>query len=247
MAKVIIIGGGVAGMSAAHELIERGFEVEVFERNPDYVGGKARSVDVPESDQTVPGRYLPGEHGFRFFPGFYAHVTDTMKRIPMGAGVSVMDNLVSTLTVLISQAENKPILVPVNFPRSLKDVKQLFSGFQAMSEELSEDDIAYFSGRVWRLMTSCQARFDQEYDSISWWDFTGAANRSPAYQKLLAGRPDAQPGGLQGPYCQHPHGGRHLSATDLPDAGSRRPAHRPRVERPHQRGLAHPLAPAPVE
>lgn len=187
MAKVIIIGGGVAGMSAAHELIERGFEVEVFERNPDYVGGKARSVDVPGSDQTVPGRYLPGEHGFRFFPGFYAHVTDTMKRIPMGAGVSVMDNLVSTLTVLISQAENKPILVPVNFPRSLKDVKQLFSGFQAMSEELSEDDIAYFSGRVWRLMTSCQARFDQEYDSISWWDFTGAANRSPAYQKLLAG------------------------------------------------------------
>jgi uncharacterized protein with NAD-binding domain and iron-sulfur cluster len=33
MPKVIIIGGGVAGMSAAHELIERGFEVQVFERN----------------------------------------------------------------------------------------------------------------------------------------------------------------------------------------------------------------------
>ena len=32
MPKVIILGGGVAGMSAAHELIERGFEVQVFER-----------------------------------------------------------------------------------------------------------------------------------------------------------------------------------------------------------------------
>ena len=30
--KVIILGGGVAGMSAAHELIERGFEVVVLER-----------------------------------------------------------------------------------------------------------------------------------------------------------------------------------------------------------------------
>ena len=30
--KVIILGGGVAGMSAAHELAERGFEVEVYER-----------------------------------------------------------------------------------------------------------------------------------------------------------------------------------------------------------------------
>jgi len=31
--KVIIIGGGVAGMSAPHELIERGFEVSVLTLN----------------------------------------------------------------------------------------------------------------------------------------------------------------------------------------------------------------------
>ena len=43
--KVAILGGGVAGMSAAHELIERGFEVEVYEKQPTYVGGKARSID----------------------------------------------------------------------------------------------------------------------------------------------------------------------------------------------------------
>lgn len=32
MNKVIVIGGGVAGMSAAHELIERNFEVEIYEK-----------------------------------------------------------------------------------------------------------------------------------------------------------------------------------------------------------------------
>src|SRR5215217_2668625 len=78
--KVIILGGGVAGLSAAHELIERGFEVEVYERNPD-AGGKARSFDVPRS-AAAGNQPLPGEHGFRFFPGFYRHLMHTMERIP---------------------------------------------------------------------------------------------------------------------------------------------------------------------
>ena len=43
--RVVILGGGVGGLSAAHELVERGFEVEVFERK-DLPGGKARSLDV---------------------------------------------------------------------------------------------------------------------------------------------------------------------------------------------------------
>ena len=42
-------------------------------------------------------RDLPGEHGFRFFPGFYHHVPDTMRRIPFaGNADGVGDNLVAT-------------------------------------------------------------------------------------------------------------------------------------------------------
>ena len=37
-------GGGMAGLAAAHELIERGFEVDVYERKA--LGGKARSIPV---------------------------------------------------------------------------------------------------------------------------------------------------------------------------------------------------------
>ena len=33
--KVIVLGGGVAGLSAAHGLVERGFTVEVFARGTD--------------------------------------------------------------------------------------------------------------------------------------------------------------------------------------------------------------------
>src|SRR5262245_64420487 len=88
---VIVIGGGVAGLTAAHELSERGAAVTVYERRPDW-GGKARSQFVPGT--AAGGRKpLPGEHGFRFYPRFYKHVIDTMHRIPVGGGRSVADRL----------------------------------------------------------------------------------------------------------------------------------------------------------
>ena len=44
---------------------------------------------------------MPGEHGFRFFPGFYKHVIDTMRRIPSFDGRKVADHLVPTTRVAI--------------------------------------------------------------------------------------------------------------------------------------------------
>ncbi|MET8795179.1 FAD-dependent oxidoreductase [Nocardia sp. NPDC004568] len=43
--EVAVFGGGMAGLSAAHELAERGFQVTVYE--PAFLGGKARSMPVP--------------------------------------------------------------------------------------------------------------------------------------------------------------------------------------------------------
>jgi hypothetical protein len=70
--KVAIFGGGVAGLTAAHELAVRGFDVTVYERRA--WGGKARSTDVPGSASG--GRKpLPGEHGFRVWFGFYQNTS----------------------------------------------------------------------------------------------------------------------------------------------------------------------------
>src|SRR5438445_10600957 len=118
--KVIVIGGGVGGLSAAHELARReGFEVVVYEQR-EVVGGKARSLDA------IPGtagrRNLPGEHGFRFFPGFYKHLPDTMKRIPFGdPPATVFDNLVGTTQIGLLRSDADPIVLPANFPTSIGD------------------------------------------------------------------------------------------------------------------------------
>ncbi len=58
--KVAILGGGIAGLTAAHELAERGFQVHVFEASAGF-GGKARSFDVVASGELHEGRIKLGE------------------------------------------------------------------------------------------------------------------------------------------------------------------------------------------
>ena len=97
--RVAVLGGGMAGLTAAHELAERGFGVAVYEARA-LLGGKARSLPVPDSG--VDGRRdLPAEHGFRFFPGFYKHVPDTMRRL------GVEGHLVGAERVLLAQGDGK--------------------------------------------------------------------------------------------------------------------------------------------
>ena len=126
--RVVVLGGGVGGLSVAQELAERGFQVEVYERRPVF-GGKARSIQVPGS-ASQGRRPLPGEHGFRFFPSFYKHLPDTMKRIPFAAK-SVFDNLVYATRVQIARVGKLAILEQTRFPQTLDDwlavFKSLFS------------------------------------------------------------------------------------------------------------------------
>src|SRR6202042_981967 len=113
--RVLVLGGGVGGMSAAHELAERGFSVTVIEDRA-VPGGKARSIFVPNSGRD--GRQdLPAEHGFRFFPGFYRHLPDTMSRIPFQRQAhGVLDNLRDATEAQLARSDGKaPVLIPVRF------------------------------------------------------------------------------------------------------------------------------------
>ena len=185
--KVIVLGGGVAGMSAAHELAERGFQVTVYEKKK-IPGGKARSVPVPKS--AIGNRTdLPGEHGFRFFPSFYRHVTDTMKRIPFENNPQgVFNNLTNTTRIEITQFNKKAVLMLAQFPRSFEELMIMLKS--AIDLEvyvgLKASDIEFFGSKIWEYLTTCQDRRMDDLEKIGWWAFIDADAHSPAYQKFLA-------------------------------------------------------------
>jgi uncharacterized protein with NAD-binding domain and iron-sulfur cluster len=184
--RVVVLGGGVGGMSAAHELVERGFEVEVYE--PKQVpGGKARSIYVTGTG-TGGRRDLPGEHGFRFFPSFYKHLPDTMKRIPFAGNPNgVYDNLVQATEYLLADSPERSPRLLVKVPSSPAEWREAIQGLlQAAQLGVPLDEIAYFADRLFVILTSCQERRLAEYEKIPWWTFIGAATRSPLYQTLLA-------------------------------------------------------------
>ncbi|MBP5865348.1 FAD-dependent oxidoreductase [Streptomyces scabiei] len=188
---VAVLGGGVAGLTAAHELAERGFRVTVYERKA--LGGKARSMDVPDSGKG--GRApLPGEHGFRFIPGIYHNLPDTMRRIPFpGNAHGVHDNLVAPKEMLFARSGGREdIRVPLPWPGSTPaeltpdEIRRALTSFLDTALRLPLHEALYFANRLLVFLTSCDERRDTTWERMPWWEFVRAGRMSYDYQRILA-------------------------------------------------------------
>jgi uncharacterized protein with NAD-binding domain and iron-sulfur cluster len=188
MPSVIVIGGGVGGLTAAHELAERGFTVDVYESRPVW-GGKARSQPVPGTG-TNGRRDLPGEHGFRFYPRFYRHVIDTMSRIPLAGGSGhVADHLRSTTESAIALVDEATW-----FRFSRRKLSKPYDVVEALDlffRELDFDpaDVALFTAKFLEFFTTGDARRLGEYERISWWQFLEGDLYSQKFQRQLRAVP----------------------------------------------------------
>ena len=178
MTSVAVLGGGVGGLSAAQELAERGIDVTVYEDKSRF-GGKARSTLVDLGDSI---RVPLGEHGFRFFPGFYCHITDTMARIPTDNG-SVEDELVPTTEMLLGSTDSNGLTTDRTTPKSLRDLLDRVSGLSA--DPLTNKEKRHLTERLLVLMTSCESRLTNDFEDVSWWDFIGAESMSERFRKSL--------------------------------------------------------------
>jgi putative NAD(P)-binding protein len=136
---------------------------------------------------------IPGEHGFRYFPGFYRHVFDTMRRTPIASDLpvfaetprTVLDNVIPTRLQRISFA-NPPR--SYDFPR--RPVGSLQEFFNLLVEsmramDMTLDDILKFNTKLFKYMTSCKERREAEYENVSWFDFLDGAQFSEKFQQYL--------------------------------------------------------------
>ncbi|NKY58891.1 hydroxysqualene dehydroxylase [Nocardia flavorosea] len=185
--EVAIFGGGMAGLSAAHELAERGFRVTVYE--PAYLGGKARSLGVPGTG--TGGRAdLPGEHGFRFFPGCYQNIPDTMRRIPFpGNPDGVLDNLIRVEGTVAGFRDRPPIVAPVEIagldqltPQNLQN--SIVSAF-GFIPELPPHELAFFGKQMLMWFTSSTERRFGQWEYLTWEQIMRADGKSAAYRAYL--------------------------------------------------------------
>ena len=186
--KVIIVGGGIAGLTAAHELVDRDFDVSIFEHRF-HCGGKAASVRAD-----VGGEDVPGEHGFRFFPSWYRHLPDTLGRIPSDRqhrtrerDNSVLDHLVDVPVNHVISYTREPIPVVLHAPRSAEQAHKLASFVLEMQRlGLSADDTIVFVKKLVEFLSIPDEARRQKYDGIAWSTFVDLPSRTAAFRILTA-------------------------------------------------------------
>ncbi|GGV01414.1 phytoene dehydrogenase [Actinomadura cremea] len=183
--RVAVFGGGMGGLTVAHELAERGFQVTVYERKA--WGGKCRSMPVPGTG--AGGRQpLPGEHGFRFFPGFYQNLPDTMSRIPLQGGGNAAANLVDgsevaafyngTKFVLPARGSIIGTLSPDSLLTFLKTGLDVFGKVPAW-------EVGYFLQKMIAFVTSGPERRLKQWEHMSFAQYVHAEKMSKEYNELL--------------------------------------------------------------
>ncbi|HEY3496583.1 MAG TPA: FAD-dependent oxidoreductase [Polyangiaceae bacterium] len=187
MTRVIVIGGGIGGLTSAHELAERGFEVHVYEARNAW-GGKARTQ--PVAGTGTGGRLdLPGEHGFRFYPRFYRHVIDMMARTPAGEGATVESRLRPVTEAGVALINGRK-LSRFHRKKSFRPA-EVVEAAETMFKEFGLDpgDAAMFAVKVLQFLTSSEERRIAEYEGMSWWQFLGVDRFSARCQTRADGIP----------------------------------------------------------
>ncbi|AFE06814.1 hypothetical protein COCOR_06215 [Corallococcus coralloides DSM 2259] len=121
---------------------------------------------------------LPGEHGYRYFPSYYRHVFDTMRRIPiyddngLPTSRTTYDNLVALPTIGIASEKHPPFITnwgpysfPTSFSREARDLRNL------MDLGITSQDLLQFSLRILRYMLTSPQRRAADLENLSWWQY----------------------------------------------------------------------------
>jgi uncharacterized protein with NAD-binding domain and iron-sulfur cluster len=188
---VAVFGGGPAGLTTAHELAERGFIVDLYERHR-ILGGKVRSFPLPGTG--INGRPdLPGNMGGHFFLASYPNLGHTLGRIPVHGGGSVLDNLTTGpggLKLTLGWADGSARLPVPSGPTPLHALAEILrpdSLVQSLKllSKLTIRDLVRLAGRSLTLATSGPQRAWEQLEHLTWHEYIGVDRMSVPAQRIM--------------------------------------------------------------
>lgn len=164
--KVIVCGAGIGGLTVAHELAKRGFEITVYERN-EIIGGLARSKYHKEGPDTY-----PVEYSWRVYGSGYHNLLRLLHEIPLRRGHSgrVYDNLVQIWAYIFPRFDKSEVILG-------KGRKKNATSFDFSLKE----QFAVFE-KLATCLTMSRSRMDS-LDHLRWKDFCN--DLTPEAQKYM--------------------------------------------------------------
>lgn len=122
---------------------------------------------------------IPGEHGYRFFPAFYRHLFDLMKRTPVldaeghATGQTAFDRLTPTSDLGLAVGDGRrPATIQTRRAQSIEELRRLSELFLGRLG-VTHRDVARFHIRLLKFLTSSPQRREREYEQQTWWEFLG--------------------------------------------------------------------------
>ena len=167
--KVVVIGGGLAGISASLELAQRGFEVTLVESSA-ALGGKLTGWDIEAL-----GEHFPVEHGFHgFFDQYY-----NLNEIFASAGIT-RESFISS--------PGYPVIFK-HFPKEIYGRTSKYFPFNVLSiveQSRRLDFVSFLKNSKGMLSTGELFRYEygktfQKYDSIDFMTYCRKGEALPAF------------------------------------------------------------------
>lgn len=166
-------------------------------------------------------RWLPGEHGFRFFPAFYHHLFDTMKRTPIleteespapfmaqeravnvipsayryvETGRSTFDHLQPSNLHALAFSGHRPSVLTRSRPQSFEELRDYLRVFYGSPEEGGFNANPRDVSFFMLKLLQYMTSCDErrrEYEKQSWWDFIEGDSYEKNFADLLLKWPKA--------------------------------------------------------
>jgi uncharacterized protein with NAD-binding domain and iron-sulfur cluster len=166
--KVIICGAGIGGLTVAHELAKRKFDVTIYEKN-DIIGGLARSKYHLKN-----GKKYPVEYSWRVYGTNYRNLLRILNEIPLkkNGRKRVYSNLKKIGTYIFARFNKEEVI---------------FSGLKSKNKinlikNFENSDYLKILNKILYCLTMSTKRMDS-LDEIKWKDF--CEDLSPEAKKYI--------------------------------------------------------------